>query len=168
MTAVVVFGRSEPLFRRSAVANYRNLDVEKKVGCLEAIHPEGNPFMNRRILPLLGLSIALLPSFGTAHAQGDKKPALKPEVKELLTKCTAAYSKLKSYHQVTVMKVEGATPMGDVNRETRYILALERPAKFCFKSEGAATVACVSDGTTFINFNGREYTKGKAPASYKG
>lgn len=114
--------------------------------------------------------IALAFAFGlSAMAAGIPSQAdVKPAVKDLLAKCTAAYSKLKSYHQVTVFKVDGSTPMGDVKRETKYLLALERPAKFCFKSVGADTVACVSDGATFINFNGKEYTKMKAPAAYKG
>ncbi len=124
--------------------------------------------MSTLICSSLAAMIILLAVANPAVSQDTKKAGMTPAVKTLVDQCTAAYTKMKSYHHIAVFKVDGEGPNGPVKRERRYVLALERPAKFCFKSEGSSEVACVSDGKTFINFNGKQYTKKPAPPAYKG
>jgi outer membrane lipoprotein-sorting protein len=153
----------------NAGRNRKPVSAVSSGGTTELI--ERNSIMNRMTTFTCSLPAAALFLLAIAHpaaAQATKKAGMNPEVKALVEQCTAAYSKMKSYHQIAVFKVEGESPDGPVNRARRYILALERPAKFCFKSEGSNEVACVSDGKTFINFNGRQYTKQPGPSAYKG
>lgn len=126
-------------------------------------------------------------SFGGAQARvlprtqdgapAAEKAALKPEVAALLKESTAVYSAMKSYRHVSEYIIKGQNQEGEINRTLTYTLALERPNKFCYKSDEATGDAAVSDGKTFINHrvdnqtSAREhtyYTKTVAPDSYKG
>jgi outer membrane lipoprotein-sorting protein len=106
-----------------------------------------------------------------------EKAELKPEVAALLKQSTAVYSAMKSYRHVSEYIIKGQNQEGEINRTLTYTLALERPNKFCYKSDEANGDAAVSDGKTFINHrvdnptSEREhtyFTKTAAPASYKG
>ncbi len=107
----------------------------------------------------------------TGHA------VLKPEVEALLKQSTAVYSAMKSYRHVAECLEKGRGPNGEINNSTSYVLALDRPNKFCYKSEEARGSAAVSDGKVFINYRndsqGDErsrtyFTRVAAPATYKG
>lgn len=152
--------------------------------------------MRIRIVPvacaLLGLLGGTLPFLhkGSAIAAGMRRPVqaqqretgpvvLKPEVEALLKQSTAVYSAMKSYRHVAECLEKGRGPNGEINNSTSYVLALERPNKFCYKSEEARGSAAVSNGKTFINYrndNAGEdpahshtyFTRVAAPATYKG
>ena len=114
------------------------------------------------------------------RAQDDapaSKAELKPEIAALLKESTAVYSAMKSYRHVSEYIEKGQNQDGENNHPPTYTLALERPNKFCYKSDEANGAAAVSDGRTFINHRvdnaeGEHehtyYTKTVAPASYKG
>ena len=114
-----------------------------------------------------------------SQAQDDApaaKAELKPEIAALLKQSTSVYSAMKSYRHISEYIVKGQNQDGEINRTLTYTLALERPNKFCYKSDEANGDAAVSDGKTFINHrvdnptSEREhtyYTKTTAPASYK-
>jgi outer membrane lipoprotein-sorting protein len=108
-----------------------------------------------------------------APPDAEPKSELKPEVAALLKQSTAVYKSLKSYQHTVTWTQKGIGPSGSgLKEEARYVLALERPNKFCFKTEGdSPDTAAVSDGMTFINYRGgrvNQYMKMAAPASYKG
>lgn len=102
---------------------------------------------------------------------------VRPEVGTLIKQATAAYQGMKSYRHVAECIEKGRDLNGgEVNLTTSYVLALERPNKFCYRSEEPKGSAAVSDGKTFINYrnddteatNGRTYfTRMPAPATYK-
>jgi outer membrane lipoprotein-sorting protein len=109
----------------------------------------------------------------------DKKPELKADVAALLNQSTNVYKKMKSYRHTAKSSIVAKGPDGEVHDDLTFTLALERPNKFVYKldnkSEFFPPVAAYSDGTTFINFKSKlfptplkEYTKAKAPASFKG
>ena len=114
------------------------------------------------------------------HAQDDApaaKAELKPDIAALLKESAAVYSAMKSYRHVSEYIIKGQNQDGEINRTLTYTLALERPNKFCYKSDEANGDAAVSDGKTFINYrvdtpaserDHTYYTKTVAPASYKG
>ncbi len=114
----------------------------------------------------------------TSAQDADIQPAiaLKPEVAALLKQSTAVYSAMRSYRHISEYNKKGQGPEGEKNHTTTFTLALERPNKFCYKSDEADGVAAVSDGKTFVNYFGKKteeaphpyYTRIIAPASYKG
>lgn len=101
---------------------------------------------------------------------------LKPEVAALLRQSTSVYSAMRSYRHISEYNLKGQGPQGEVNHTTTYTLALERPNKFCYKSDEANGIAAVSDGKTFVNYFGKKtdeaphsyYTRISAPSAYKG
>lgn len=108
---------------------------------------------------------------------------MKPEVSALIKQSTAIYSAMKSYKHISEYVSKGQSQNGEVNRTQTYTLALERPNKFCYKSDRADGSVAVCDGKTFINHRNDDnnendnaapenkhtyYTKTLAPASYKG
>ena len=116
---------------------------------------------------------------GGAQAQddaGEPKADLKPEVAALLKQSTSVYAAMRSYRHISEFIQKGQAQDGEINRATTFTLALERPNKFCYKSDGVDGSAAVSNGKTFISYQeaampGRQrtyYTKIAAPASYKG
>ena len=105
------------------------------------------------------------------------KAELKPEVAALIKQSTAIYAAMKSYKHVSEYIIKGQGQDGEINRTLTYTLALDRPNKFCYKSDEANGSAAVSNGKTFINHrndntvNEHEhsyYTRISAPVSYKG
>src|SRR5579862_8423225 len=93
---------------------------------------------------------------------------LPPETALLLRTATAAYQKMQSYQHTAEYLAKG--PQGGP-QITAFTLALERPNKFCYRSDDADATAAVCDGKMFINFKndeaGMTYTRTTAPASYK-
>lgn len=115
----------------------------------------------------------------TAHADeakidSVKTTEIKPEVMALLKQSTDAYKKMKSYEADVVMKTEAGNPNNEtvpVSDDEHFVLALERPNRFCYKAIAAGNgTAAVSNGKTFINFksNRNQFMKTPAPAEYKG
>ncbi len=119
------------------------------------------------------------PPIARTGAQDDEvQPivALKPEVAALLKQSTAVYSAMRSYRHISEYNEKGQGPEGEKNHTTVYTLALERPNRFCYKSDEADGIAAISDGKIFVNFFGKKnddnphsyYTRISAPSAYKG
>ena len=102
-----------------------------------------------------------------SRGQTGNRGELKPEVRKLLNESLAAYGKLKAYQHTAIVTIRGRGAKGPVKSVLHYALAVDRPNKFCFKNLSAPGVACVCDGITFINFNGRSYSSARAPSSIK-
>ncbi len=130
----------------------------------------------RRTLLSLALIAFALPLGATsllAEPPTPVKAALKPDVALLIKQSTDAYRKMKSYKHTALYVIEGKDPAtGETTkRETKFTLALDRPNKFVYRNDSMPLAAAVSDGKTFFNFRGGEtpqYTKGDAPADFKG
>ncbi len=102
--------------------------------------------------------------------------APKPEVAALIKRSTALYAAMKSYRQNSEYFKKGAAPDGEPSKPVVFTLAMERPNKFCYKSDSTRLSAAICDGKTFINHridhtpDEREhtyYTKVTAPATFK-
>lgn len=133
-------------------------------------------------LPGLTLAALLVPGpTGTVLAAppAAAKSGVKADVAAVLKQATDAYKKMKSYQHTAVVTAEGKDETGKLQKQTvRYLLALERPNKFVYKNSGPSGISqvavAVSDGKTFTNFRDTNdgvpprYTKGAAPADFKG
>src|SRR5579871_3407038 len=103
-------------------------------------------------------SVCCAPATSAAPPADAKKATIAPEIASLLKASTAAYKKMHAY-QHTARYVWDA---GDTKLEATYILALDRPNKFCYKSDTIPERlqqflpggAAVSDGKTFFNYRG--------------
>lgn len=95
---------------------------------------------------------------------------VKPGIISLFKQSTAVYSGMKSYQHIAEYLIKGKTSQGPMNETATYTLALERPNRFCYKSDEVDSDAAVSNGKTFVNFKGRahQYTRTTAPTGYKG
>lgn len=132
--------------------------------------------MRRAYFWLSSLLLAGLATLSLRPAPAQPRPAapparaeLKPEVALLLRESTAVYKAMKSYQHLADYHAQGKDPQGEIHHDDhKYILALERPNKFCFKPTDGASDAAVSDGKTFINYKSqnKQYTRIPAPATY--
>jgi outer membrane lipoprotein-sorting protein len=96
---------------------------------------------------------------------------IKPEVMALLRQSTDAYKKMKSYSADVNLKTEETTDMGSRSIESRFVLALDRANRFCYRNlTDEAGTAAVSDGKKLINYkhDNNQFTETPAPADYKG
>ena len=94
---------------------------------------------------------------------------LKPDVALLLRESTAVYKAMKSYQHVADYHAQGKDEQGEMHHDDhKYVLALERPNKFCFKPTDGSSDAAVSDGKIFINYKSqnKQYTRVPAPGTY--
>ncbi len=95
---------------------------------------------------------------------------VKPGIVSLFRQSTAVYSGMKSYQHIAEYLIKGKTSQGPMNQTATYTLALERPNRFCYKSDEVDSDAAVSNGKTFINYKGQahQFTRTTAPAGYNG
>jgi outer membrane lipoprotein-sorting protein len=92
--------------------------------------------------------------------------SMKPEVAALLKAATAEYSKLHSYQHTAEYLIKGDR-QGE-SKDAAYTLAIERPNRFCFKSDDSTDAAAICDGKVFYNLKSSKlYMRSLAPASYK-
>jgi len=119
-------------------------------------------------LALISLTGGIGPLQADPPAKVSDTPTLNPQVASLLKQAEAAYQKLNSYQHTEVLKVEAAgskaSPAG------KFMLALERPNKFCFRQPGGdGMTTIVSDGKNLFKYRDRtlEYIRVAAPDSFK-
>lgn len=121
------------------------------------------------IVSLVGISAAI-----QKEPEPAKKKEVKPEVMALLKKSIAVYQKMKSYRHTATWSIEAPTEEGTLKESLKFVLAVDRPNRFVYKTETKSELflptAAYCDGNYFINFRSKvnQFVKKKAPATYKG
>lgn len=115
----------------------------------------------------LGGSILLLTCLcSLTHAQQTSPAAnMRPEVATLLKQATDAYQHMHTYRHTAELLQRDA--QGQIVLDRAYTLALERPNKFCYRSESNSATTIVCDGQYCVNYDGADKTflRTRAPAS---
>jgi outer membrane lipoprotein-sorting protein len=125
---------------------------------------------------MLALSLFVLPG-ATARAlpliaaplAAAEQP--RPEVAALISRSTSFYRKLKSYSTDITIKTTRSAAGQTESEETRFLLALDRPNRFCYRDTSAANgTAAVCNGTQFTNYkpDRKQYQQMAAPADFQG
>ncbi len=105
------------------------------------------------------------PHFAASPASVPDNAPIKPAVAAIVNEATAAYSKMQSY-QHTAEVIE-RNSQNAILMDKAYTLAIDRPNKFCYRSEDSSATAAISNGSVFINFSGQDqtYVRTAAPSS---
>src|SRR5690349_9191517 len=74
-------------------------------------------------------------------------PALSPAVASLIRTSTAAYQQMHSYQHTA--ELVRRNEQDAVEQDQAFTLALERPNKFCYRSDDPNATAAVSNGKTY-------------------
>ncbi len=123
------------------------------------------------VMPLVVAMLGALHGIAGAQAAADSgadRPNLQPAVASVIRAATAAYHKMNSYQHTAEYVQKAKQANGKVSAFT---LALERPNRFCFRSENPDDGAAICDGKTFLNLKsnaaGGYYTRHSAPPTFQ-
>ncbi len=118
-------------------------------------------------LCLLSVAASAAPPAGPPAASA----AGQAEVSAIIKKSTEYYHKLNSYTADISIKTTRTAAGETESSEARFILALDRPNRFCYRDTSANNgTAAVCNGKQFTNFKAdrKQYTQSVAPADFRG